>query len=446
MYLKLTKGSSNWSYENDQIKELSFTPEYDPTLSTYPTCEYEAKIYDTQRNASDLLYSIAYLYGIEPSSSSDYNSLIAGYYKLTEAKEIGNHLIQIRAQSILAELDKVWMHGHFYNYENIESAVDAIFEAAGYIPNTGPYRIWSVMTGYEVYGYCPDQTARDRLIWCAQSIGASILQWGQYSGYGLCIAQAIDTLPDMSYVSYSTELMPYDNTYRKPNIKERKTPGKLKITRYGSWSDSKPSATGWESIIVGYSYDLDEYDRHPEYLYYFTYESTETNPNGGDETEASISGNILINSLALIENVARAYFRNMTAELEMLISTRDFRKYMPGQKVRFYADQTTMYAGVIRSAQFISGQLTRVKLVIDTDSTPVSLVHVRFNYVYAQGQDSRQLGHRDYYVVPGNYMTVDHPTFKSYVVDRWETFTPQTASTTIQPSQDTTTTINYSRS
>lgn len=445
MYLKLTKGSSNWSYEGDQIKELSFTPEYDPTLSTYPIGEYDATIYDTQRNANDLKGATVDLYGVQPTGSSDYTSLLAAYYKITKTKDIGNNLIHIKAQSILSEFDDVWMHGHYYN-DTIDDIVDEIFTAVGYYFSSKPYYIWPVISGYTINAYLDSQTARERLIWCVQACSGTILQWGEYSRYGLCIAKAIDAESDTDYANRSVGTLLYENTYKKPIVKEKQTPGSYTIISYNQWSYNQPGTEGWDNILTGYTYDLDTADRHPEYMYYYSSTTTLTNPSNNDTTEASLKGNLAVKSTYYLRYIARAYFRDKTTELDMLISDRNFQKYMPREKVRFYADQSTMYTGVIRSAQFISGQFTRVKLVIDTDSTPVSLVHVRFNYVYTEGQDSRALGHRDYYVVPGNYMTVDHPTFKSYVVDRWETFTPQTASTTIQPSQNTTTTINYSRS
>jgi hypothetical protein len=250
-------------------------------------------------------------------------------------------------------------------------------------------------------------------------------------------------MSDSSYASYAADLLPYNDTYEKQIIKEKQAPGKYSFTRYYSWSYNRPSSGGWSNVIVGYDYDLDTGERNPDYMYYFT--SVTTITNGDSKTEVSVNDNMVVNSTTYMQYVKRAYFRKKTAELDMLISTRNYRIYMPGIKVKFYVDKSTMYVGVIRSARFIFGQFTRVKLVIDTDSTPVTLVHARFNYVYVQGQNSRALGHRDYYIEPDNYLTVYHPTFKSYVVDRWETFTPQTSSTTIRPTQETTTTINYNR-
>lgn len=445
MYLKVTN-TEEWTYEGDQIKELSFTPEYDPTLNTYPIGEYEATIYDDQRSADDLCYASVDLYGIQPTSSSDYNSLLAGRYRINEVKEIGINLYKIKAQSILAELDKIRLQGQYYNGVTIDSFITEIFTDAGYLIDQ-PWYIWPVMSGYSVTGYCPEQTARERLVWVAQAYGASILQWGEYSRYGLCIAKAIDARGDSDYASYSTEQLQYVDTYKKPEVKEKQKPGKYSVTRYYSWSYDRPSSGGWGNVIVDYEYDLDTGERTPVYLYYFTDRTTITNPNASSKNEISVSGNMVINSTIYMAYLARAYFRDKTAELDMLIGDRDFQKYMPGKKVNFYADQTTMYCGVIRSANFIFGKLARVKLVIDVDKDPIALAHCRFNYRYVDGNTTRALGHRDYYIKPYLYETVNHPTFKSYVVDRWETFTPQTASSTIYLGldQDITITIDYDR-
>ena len=119
MYLKIVtrEGTENTHFDNERIKKLSFTPEYDPTLKSYPACTLEATIFDAVNNESYFVGYYVLLYGLQPSSSTDYSSLVAGYYKITEVKRNSEKLLYIKANSILTELDKKQLTDHFYNYE-----------------------------------------------------------------------------------------------------------------------------------------------------------------------------------------------------------------------------------------------------------------------------------------------------------------------------------------
>ena len=438
MYLKLSKNRTDRTYEGNQIKELSFAPDYDPTMCTYPVCEFEAKIYDATVSESDLLYSRVYLHGKQPSSSSDFTTLLAGYYRVNEVKTIERNLFYIKAQSVLAELEDINLSPVYLDHRNAESYITEIFSNAGLYD---AFVIFAPYSDSELHGYCPRQTARERLAYVVQSLGCMIVQWGSNTAEGIRIYGATDARTDSSYASYSADELPYKKTYKVPIIKKKDAVDKYTYKKYILWSTTQPTTSGWDSVILYYYYDL-EGDRTPVYLYY----KADMQTIGSGAKENSLPDNMLISgSTSALNGLARAHFRPMTAEMDVLIDDGNYSKVMPSNKVEFYADDTTMYSGVIRSARFTSGLLTRVHLEIDVDPNPITLVHCRFNYRYVSGNDTRALGHRDYYIKPDNYFTVYHPTFKSYVVDRWETFTPQTASTTIQPSQDTTTTINYNR-
>ena len=439
------------------VKSVSFAPETDPTCASLPICEFEADV-KTSTPASQFMGLTAGLFINSGSSTPTDNRRIADQYNVVEANQLSSDLIHIRARSWLDWLDSRTLAAELFTSVYPVAFLRRLFtdvpinDGAPYWVDTDPPPIEYAPTESAFTGYCPEQTARERLQWFCQSQMLTVEQWGRNSRYGLYVRHAIDRSDNGS----AGRLIPIERTYNNPAVRQIAPVGTLTITAYYGFTTTFHDEAGWDSVVTGYEYELAEDGVIPieQRLYFQTGDYKFTNQDV--EGSASVKGNTLMSmsDAAVRTAMSKAYFRLTEADVEVLqinslddTTSGDDRYYWPGEKVRFYVDPQTVYTGVIKSAEFTFGQLAKARLVISTDAELEDMSHVTVKYVYRPSEGvERLLCTRHYWLPRQSSITIKNPTLMEYVVDRLETFTTTyTYSSLPTSSAETTLTVVYDR-
>lgn len=425
------------------VKSVSFAPETDPTCASLPICEFEADV-KTNTPASQFMGLTAGLFINSGSSTPTDNRRIADQYNVVEANQLSSDLIHIRARSWLDWLDSRTLAAELFTSVYPVAFLRRLFtdvpinDGAPYWVDTDPPPIEYAPTESAFTGYCPEQTARERLQWFCQAKMLTVEQWGKNSRYGLYVRESADLLNSTVF-----RLIPIERTYANPTLRQITPVGKLIITACNNFTTTFHDETGWDSVVTGYEYELAEDGVIPieQRLYFRSYAHAYTNSDV--EGNVTVSGNTLIaeSDTSVRAAMSRAYFRLYEADVGALqINEEDDNivtdecYYWPGDQVRFYIDSQTVYAGVIKSASFTFGQLAKAQLVISTSAEPVDMSHVTLKYVYNPSSGvTRLLCTRHYWVPRGETLNINNPTLREYVVNRLETFTAGSSQSTITP-------------
>lgn len=439
------------------VKSVSFAPETDPTCASLPICEFEADV-KTSTPASQFMGLTAGLFINSGSSTPTDNRRIADQYNVVEANQLSSDLIHIRARSWLDWLDSRTLAAELFTSVYPVAFLRRLFtdvpinDGAPYWVDSDPPPIEYAPTESAFTGYCPEQTARERLQWFCQAKMLTVEQWGPNSRYGLYVRPAVDRVDSGMYA----RLIPVEHTYANATVRQIDPVGTLTITAYYNFTTTFHDEAGWDSVVTGYEYELAENGviAIEQRLYFRVDNYTFTNPDV--DGTVSVNGNTLMDSAEAYIRTAmsKAYFRLTEADVEVLqinslddTTSGDDRYYWPGEKVRFYVNPQTVYIGVIKSAEFTFGQLAKARLVISTDAEPEDMSHVAVKYVYRPSEGvERLLCTRHYWLPRQSSITIKNPTLREYVVDRLETFTTTyTYSSLPTSSAETTLTVVYDR-
>ena len=452
------------TFNRDQIKSLSFAPEYDPTLSTLPMCEFEAEVVDAEHSEADMLEGIVHI-------SENYNGhkYIATGYHIVTATRKSPTLMYFKAQSNLKYLNNITLPAKYYSdTTTVDVVLQDILEGAN------PSLRYTLKMRYNSSKridpvYLPAQSARERLLWLCQAYGLYVIQWGEKDvrDSALYFREAEESLDTSSQNSFCN-IIPIEQTFDKPTIKKVQVPDVVSYAVYSRFYDKKPTTTGynWQTVEEplldedgAYAWvDLDTGEYSKKLYYYYQNGSAVYRTDSDNGSESSITGNYLITNETKMSNLIKnAWFREYEVELDILGGLKkdnpgladeydsDQYFFMPGDDVMVYTDPKTAYRGRIKSARFTFGTICRQKLVISTDLKPVELHHLEIRYVYKQGEAECVLGRRDYYLKHDIYYSYDNPSFTKYVVNRLERFTPQTSRVLVRLTEDTSVTVYYNR-
>lgn len=332
MYVKI----DNVNYT--KLKDLSFVPETDLTGQSIPICEYSVSIItDDAITVGD----IAKLY-------DDMDNLWASYV-VVYAERHEDGMLHIRAQSDLIYLDQDRLPATYYNAEPIADVLEGVFSNTGSGLGVYVYRLDSSFSNVTVTGACPEQTARERLLWVCFTLGAYIKQY--FSEY-------IDILPIPSQAAS----VPPDKTYWKPKLTYRNLVTEVRCKYYTFSVTAEPGTTD-KYIIVGSTY------------YVITeQEMSLTNPNVPSNAPAnivSIDGVYLVNSsnvTAILSFLARWHFNRTTLDIAAI----DNAEFMPGQKVMAYIDEASIVTGFIESCDFSFGTQAKANMRLTATSEVAS--------------------------------------------------------------------------
>lgn len=257
------------------IKNLSFAPEVDLKGDSLSIDEFSADI------ITDKSVGIArwcWLY-------DDRNTLF-GKFWVTSADRIEAGVLRLNAKSVLYLLDGVKLPAAMYAAMSFDTILQSIFEHIGWSPGdvtNQPYSVDPAFASATITGFCPEQPARQRLLWLCFSLGAYVRT---------CFSSRAEILP----VPSAQAFIPADQTFWKPTVTFKDHVTALTVKYYSfSPAQGEPETTdAWVKDGSGNVYIVTEYAM------------TLTNsyaPYGAPENEVVIEGMTLLNG----DKIGRAH-------------------------------------------------------------------------------------------------------------------------------------------
>lgn len=365
--------SENVRYE--QIKSLSFAPECDLTAATLPVCEFTAEVVAESRppvGASAGLY--------------DGLGALWAMYRIEKSERVAPGVYRIVAQSPLGLMDRWTVGAVMIQNQTVSSIVNDLLTTT---PDSGwiygmTIDIDSSLRNVRLTGFCPKQTARERLQWLCLVIGAYVKQWG---GENMSLA------PLPSGRGTGT-LIPLRDTYWRPQMVERDLVRSVTATGYSQFSttedEDKESATDGSGTTWYFSSSD------------FTYENEAYPDTPGRDVKID-KVTLLHDSrkMEVLSRLSAVCFRQYEIRADVI----DNGQYWPGQKVRVYVEPETVYQGYIQSCDFTFGVQARAALVIVAEDLPVDMGTLRVNYTL----NGFPLGYNEYTLPVGTAYNYTHP-------------------------------------
>lgn len=310
-----------------QIRNLSFSPETDITGSSLPVNQFFVEIKTTDIIGVGIN---AYLY-------DDDGDLWAKYW-ITESVVVDEGWYKVTAQSIILLLDRFTLPAVVYSAKSVSNVLDAIFSTiASVYPGETVYTLDPALSSATVTGFCPEQTARERLLWVIFSIGGYLKTY--FNEYAEIVK--LDT---------TLTAIPEDVTFWKPEISYGDYVTAVKVRAY-TYTQGTPQATDtWVTDGVNY--------------YIQTYQDfTLTNP----DIPITVTDNVVFidkvtlvnqsNAATILGVLSQYYFKRIEVKAEVI----DDGEYLPGDKCQI-SNGDRLLAGFIVKADFKFGTAKKASL------------------------------------------------------------------------------------
>lgn len=367
MYVKID------DVEYTELKNLSFAPSADLTGTSIPINEFQVDIYTDDTFS---LGSWANLY-------DDADNLWASYI-ITYSQRINPDAVQIRAQSDIALLDRITLEPCYYNGAYAESVLDeTIINASDSAPGLWapwPYHIDDSLKNKTIAGFCPQQTARERLLWVCLVIGAYVK--GSFNN-------EIEILP----IDNSADLIPMGDTYWRPKVTTKETVTKINVKSYSFTRGTPQSTDTWVTDGTNY-YIVTEQENSL---------ANQSAALGTLDKEISIDGVYLVNSSnvsTVLATLAQWYFNSVQIEADVINNAA----YAPGDRVMLYTDEEHIKSGYITGAVFAFGLQSKATLTL-TGTGDIEAANLIITYQY----DGMQLDKKTYLLPVGMTYTITNP-------------------------------------
>lgn len=309
------------------IRNLRFEPETDVIGDTVPVNELLVSI------ATDDFIET----GFRISLFDDLGTLWASYWVVSVERE-NRYYMRVKGQSSLVLLDNVTMDPVMYEGISVRDALASISER---IP-LDVYNLDESFDSRTLTGFCPKQSARERLQWICMVIGAYIKDYFGSS---------------MSILPLETEetVIPIGKTFWKPNVSYEDYVSAVRVTYY-SYVERMPSRTE-EYVEAGGKVYVEQATT-------VTLANPET-PNlaSAFENVIEISDVRLINQRnvdEILSHLSTYYFKRTQVELDAINNA----EFMPGQRVIAFADEDLSLVGYISSCSFSFGMQARSSITI----------------------------------------------------------------------------------
>jgi len=310
-----------------QIRNLSFSPETDITGSSIPVNQFFVEIKTTDVIGVGIN---AYLY-------DDQGDLWAKYW-ITESVVVDEGWYKVTAQSIILLLDRFTLPAVVYSGESVTNVLNTIFATISAVyPSETVYTLDPALSSATVTGYCPEQTARDRLLWVVFSIGGYLKTY--FNEYAEIVK--LDT---------TLTAIPENVTFWKPEISYGDYVTAVKVRAY-TYTQGTPQATDtW--VTDGTNYYIQTYQ-----------DFTLTNP----DIPITVTDNVVFidkvtlvnqsNAATILGVLSQYYFKRIEVKAEVL----DDGEYLPGDKCQI-SNGDRLLAGFIVKADFKFGTAKKASL------------------------------------------------------------------------------------
>lgn len=425
MYIKYSP--DEWTTRTYRtLKSLTFAPETDLTLSSIPVNEFQA----------DIITADQIPVGAMVELRDDLDNLWARF-RVMKQERVDNQTLRVLAQSELALLDAWTMPSNKYTNVPVNTFIYWMMTespASGRIYGGINIDVDPAFNSARIDGFVPEQTARERLQWALISIGGMLKQ--SFTGT-MTIVEAPILAPNTS----TAQLIPLSDTFAGAEITHKEPVTTLSVTGYDNFKTYIPeeqSGWDWESI--------EDSDGTTWYYTKAVYDLENEDAEDLTGQTVTISDDMLISNTYAMQTLirlSRAYFR----QTEITVDVINNAQYVPGQKVRVYTDENTVYGGWIKSCSFTFGVQARSRLVISADDEPMETAVLTFIYKHSfednYGIHGFTLGQRKLVLPVNESYRVEHPTISVDVVGELVPYVPNTAVSTGILSANTTLTILY---
>lgn len=360
--MKLTINNTDYT----TVKNPSFAPQVAITGMELPVNEFALDIVTT-----DTISEGAYA-----ELKDDLDGLWAKYW-IYRAVRLDASTVRIYAHSEIALMDDVALDEVMYDDEALDDVLTGIMlrqSGAPGIVTPIDYELDESLESITVTGYCPPQTARERL------------QWVLFA-YGAYIKTAFNSMPQILPIQDTGHLVPLAQTYYRPSVNVERRVTEIRVTAY---TFTQGVATDILSDDTSYPFPL------PWKAAVQTY--TLLNPDAtamDGDNPVEVDELYLINQFNvsdLLNRLAARYFSRESVELDVI----DNAEHVPGDKVVVYCRPDLMYSGYIESASFAFGLQAMARLTI-TAAEQVTGAALTVKYVY----DSKTIRSEQYFLPVG---------------------------------------------
>ena len=330
-----------------ELRDLSFAPQTDVTGNSLPINEF----------AVSIITSDAIAYGQYAELYNDVNTRFAKYWIVYAERE--GDAVRVVGRSDIALLDGVTLPAVMYNSEPIADVLDGVMvrQAGGGMVASIDYSLASALSGVTISGYCPEQSARERLQWICFVAGAYVRSFFN----GMTRIQPLDT---------TETLIPIEKTYWRPAIKYSDWVTAVRVTAF-SFAAGTPQTTD-EWVQVGSTYYIVTRQ-------VFTLTNNEAPATAADNV-VDIDGVYLVNAAnanGILSYLALLYFRRAEITMDVI----DNGEYRPGDRLMVYGAEDQLFVGYAQSAAFGFGKQSKATLqLVAVDTVEGAALRVTYKW------------------------------------------------------------------
>lgn len=372
----------------EALSNLSFSPETDVVGTKIPINEFWVDIHteDVIRN------------GAVVTLKDDLDNVWANYW-VVYAEHISNDIVRICGQSKITLLDRRTLRAVMYDQEPLFNVLNSIFAR---MPS-GSYSVAEMYSDTVITGFCPKQTARERLLWVCFVIGAYVKTYFSEKIEILPVAgnvemiddevieemveessasvdpsgQTIETVVELPVSDEVSSDVPLEKTYWKPVVSYDDYVTEISLTSYSFTEWTPPQQS--ENSGSGTSQPQGEYVEVGNKKYIVTSQIVSlSNPNvpvTAPANEIEIDGVYLVNENNaddILSHLAKYYFNRMQVDLDAINNA----EYFPGDKLTVYTDEDSLASGYAVSCNFHFGlqAKSRIKLVAASEIASGKLI------------------------------------------------------------------------
>ena len=354
-----------------KIRNISFSTQVDITGDTVPV----------DRLDLDILTNDDIKSGQFIEMYDDLDQLWVRFW-IDDAYVVVNGVVRIEAMHVLGWLDRFPMPPKFYSgSRNIQSCIGEVF---GGIPSTIVPTIhfssaWQDVS-FSPVGYCPEQSARERL------------QWLLFISRGYCKQSFTNELYFDVINTDTVTNIPIEKTYWRPEVQYGDWVTAIRVYYY-SWEKRAPVGDEEYVEVDGETYV------YTESLFEFQNQNASANvaPN-----IIEISGLYLINEdivAGLASRLALLYFNRISVDADIINN----REFAPPQKVEIILDETHTATGYIDTLDFSFGVQAKSRMQMIGSHVGDAYVLI-ISYTYA----GQTLSIKKYYI-PSYQYNIQNP-------------------------------------
>lgn len=370
------------------IKNLSFSPQVDLTGNSMPINQYTCDVITADEIPVDCV----------GHRLRDARGLSWAGWPLTHVQRIAANCWRVTASSWLWGLQYIELEAKMYTTETAAEAVAECFPEY-----TSDYSLAEDLQDIPIRGFCPAQTARERLTWLLFVIGA----------------YADDTFTDrveIKAVDDTPALIPLEYTFMRPAEDTRDWVTGLSVTAYtfrqgteAEWQADENSfqfPVPW--IATPQRFDL-------------------TNPDAPEDARENIiewDALYLVNLdnvSGILTRLAQYWFNPKEVQLDCVNN----HSYKPGDLVQAYTDTDRMVMGYVQQMNSRFGLQSRSTLKL-IGATAVTGAKLTVTYTYQGGI----IGRAVYFLPVGHTYSIDNPYIDRTVKGTRRVYRPQESAVT----------------